>query len=239
MDKLSVERIQSLHPDLRQIALDVLEECERELKGRAKVRFTFTFRTDAEQDGLYALGRTKVNPDGKSAQRPMGFKVTNAKGGQSIHNFGLAIDIALIIDGKTASWNDLHDYDGDMVSDWMECVKIFKKYGFTWGGDWSSFIDKPHFQHTFGLSLKQLQAKRDKKEFTEGTKYVNLTDTPTKEFKAVTGLNLRSGQGTEFPVILTIPEGSKVIELARVGMWSSVEFGSKSGWVSNKYLTKL
>lgn len=236
MDKLSVDRIALLHPDLRQIALDILSEIECELKGRAKVRFTYTLRSDAEQDGLYALGRTKVNPDGKSAQRPMGYKVTNAPGGSSIHNYGLAIDIAFILDGKTASWNDLPDYDGDKVADWMECVKIFKKYGFTWGGDWSSFLDKPHFQYTFGHTLAQLKLKRAAKHFIPGTNYVKLDKKFANEYRTLAGLNLRTGSGSGFPSTLVIGKGEKVIEIKREGEWSLVNFGPKQGYVNNKYL---
>jgi peptidoglycan L-alanyl-D-glutamate endopeptidase CwlK len=40
----------------------------------------------------------------------------------------------------------------------MEVVKIFKLHGFEWGGDWK-FTDMPHFQKTFGYSVKQLQSK--------------------------------------------------------------------------------
>ena len=61
----------------------------------------------------------------------------------------------LIIDGKTASWDTLNDFDGDKVSDWMECINIAKKYGWEWGGDWK-FRDAPHFQKTFGKSITNL-----------------------------------------------------------------------------------
>lgn len=237
MDKYSLQKIEQLHPMLRESALNILSECECELKGRAKVRFISTHRSDSEQDGLYALGRTKVNPNGKSKERPLGYKVTNAKGGQSIHNFALAVDIVLIIDGKTYSWNDFHDFDGDEIFDWMEVVRIFKKHGWEWGGDWSSFVDKPHFQKTFGLTLKQLQMRRTLKQFISGTSYVLITGTTThNEFTVTDGLNLRTGRGTEFPVIVVIPSGSKVIQLTRIGDWSEVNFGPKRGWVSNKFL---
>jgi peptidoglycan L-alanyl-D-glutamate endopeptidase CwlK len=69
----------------------------------------------------------------------------------------LAVDIVLILDGKTASWDDKTDFDGDKVSDWMEVVAIFKKYGYAWGGDWR-FKDSPHFEKTFGYSTTQLKA---------------------------------------------------------------------------------
>ncbi len=108
-------------------------------------RFAYTLRTNQEQNDLYAIGRTKP-----------GKKVTNAKGGQSYHNYGMAVDIVLIIDGKTASWDTKGDFDNDGKSDWQEVVAIFKRYGWEWGGDWK-FTDYPHFQKTFGLSIADLQ----------------------------------------------------------------------------------
>jgi peptidoglycan L-alanyl-D-glutamate endopeptidase CwlK len=84
--------------------------------------------------------------------------VTNAKGGKSYHNYGLAIDICLILDGKEASWDTLKDYDGDKVADWMEAVAIFKTRGWEWGGDFKSIKDAPHFQKTFGFTTTKLKS---------------------------------------------------------------------------------
>jgi peptidoglycan L-alanyl-D-glutamate endopeptidase CwlK len=120
------------------------EEMFEALQGRAIPRLAYTLRTNKEQDELYQIGRTKP-----------GKKVTNAKGGQSYHNYGLAFDLVLIIDGKTASWDTLTDFDGDKISDWMECVRIAEKWGFDWGGLWK-FVDAPHFQKTFGKSIHDL-----------------------------------------------------------------------------------
>ncbi|MGK4568016.1 M15 family metallopeptidase [Flavobacterium sp. 3HN19-14] len=129
MDKASQDRIQKLHPSVRDEVTTIVNECNAALKGRSQMRIAQGLRTFAEQDALYA-------------QRP---KVTNAKGGQSVHNYGFAVDIVLIIDGKTASWDTKKDWDGDKVSDWDECVKIFAKHGWSWGGNWASFKDMPHF----------------------------------------------------------------------------------------------
>jgi hypothetical protein len=55
-------------------------------------------------------------------------------------------DIVLIIDGKVASWDVKKDWDNDKVSDWDECVKVFAKFGWSWGGNWNGgFKDMPHF----------------------------------------------------------------------------------------------
>lgn len=237
MDKINEYLIEQLHPDLRQSAITCINKCDVALSGRAKVRLTYTYRTIAEQNFLYAKGRTTVNPDGKSKQRPLGYKVTNAKGGQSIHNYAMALDIALLVDGKSLSWNDVKDFDADGLSDWMECVKIFKDQGWQWGGDWSSFIDKPHFQKTFGLTLSQLQARQAAKDFIVGTKFINIKHVITfKTLTTISDINLRIGAGTEYGVIQVIPKLSKVIEKKRIDGWSQIEFGPRTGWVSNKYL---
>jgi len=149
MDKITEQRIALLHPNIRQEVTDIINECNRALTGRAQVRISQGLRTFGEQDNLYAIGRTKP-----------GKIVTNAKGGQSIHNYGFAVDIVLIIDGKTASWDTAKDWDDDQISDWTECVNIFKKYGWSWGGDWSSFKDMPHFDKIGFSNWRLLQVKK-------------------------------------------------------------------------------
>lgn len=135
MDKVTLQRIEKLHPLVRDEVKQIIKECDEALSGRAKVRITQGLRSFEEQEKLYAIGRITA-----------GKKVTNAKAGQSIHNYGLAVDICLIIDGKTASWDTAKDWDNDQVADWYECVKIFAKHGWNWGGNWKTFKDLPHFE---------------------------------------------------------------------------------------------
>ncbi|MBU9705935.1 M15 family metallopeptidase [Paenibacillus sp. AK121] len=105
-------------------------------------------RTIDEQNGLYAQGRSKP-----------GQIVTNARGGYSYHNFGVAIDFALLLpDGKNVSWDMRRDGDGDGIADWNEVVAEAKRIGWNWGGDWRSFKDYPHFEMTFGLSTADYRA---------------------------------------------------------------------------------
>lgn len=150
-DQKTIERIAMLHPKLRDEVLALYDNIVSALTGKAICRFSYTLRTFAEQDALYAQGRTKS-----------GSIVTKAKGGQSYHNYGLAVDIVLLIDKdgngtyEEASWDEKGDYDNDRISDWMEIVAIFKRYGWEWGGDWK-FSDTPHFQKTFGKSIVELQ----------------------------------------------------------------------------------
>ena len=146
MDKATSQRIELIHPKLRAELIAIYTEICQALKGKAMCRFTSTLRTFAEQDALYYA-------------KP---QVTKAKGGQSYHNYGLAVDIVLIVDKdgnstyESASWDVKTDFDGDGQSDWMEVVAIFKRYGWEWGGDWK-FYDAPHFQKTLGYSIAQLQ----------------------------------------------------------------------------------
>ena len=105
---------------------------EQMLAGRGiKVIMTWGYRSIEEQDTLYAIGRTKP-----------GKKVTNARGGYSWHNFGLAADYAFVINGKVT-------WDGP----WSTFGQVARQCGLEWGGDWAKFTDKPHVQVTRGKSL--------------------------------------------------------------------------------------
>ncbi|CAH1194590.1 hypothetical protein PAECIP111892_01752 [Paenibacillus auburnensis] len=105
-------------------------------------------RTIAEQNALYAQGRTAP-----------GNVVTHARGGYSNHNFGVAIDFALLTnDGRSVSWDTKIDADRDGMADWNEVIAIAKALGFTWGGDFKSIYDAPHFEMTFGLSTAEYRA---------------------------------------------------------------------------------
>jgi peptidoglycan L-alanyl-D-glutamate endopeptidase CwlK len=169
MDKITIERIKILHPNLVNEANKIYEEVSQALTGNVICRFSHTLRTFNEQSQLYAQGRTKP-----------GKIVTNAKAGLSFHNYGLAIDIVLLIDKnkdgnyETASWDRFLDGDNDKKADWQEIVTIFKQYGWEWGGDWK-FKDYPHFQKTFGFSVRELLNRYNKKEFVSGSKYVKLS----------------------------------------------------------------
>lgn len=153
MTKGTIDKISKLHPSVRDEVTKIINEINTSvLTGDSKVIITQGLRTFTEQDALYAQGRTKP-----------GKKVTNAKGGQSVHNYGFAVDIALIIKDKEVSWDTKKDWDKDNQSDWMEVVSVFKKYGWSWGGDWISFKDMPHFDKKgFGDWKKLLKLNKDK-----------------------------------------------------------------------------
>ena len=95
------------------------------------------------------------------------------------HNYGLAVDIILLVDKdangtyESALWDVKSDFDGDNKSDWMEIVAIFKRHGWEWGGDWK-FYDAPHFQKTLGKSIVELLKMHNSKKFMTKTTYVDL-----------------------------------------------------------------
>lgn len=87
---------------------------------------TCTYRSNEEQNILFS-------------KRP---KVTNAKAGQSPHNFNpsFAFDIGFIGVNKQMDWSPKY---------FKLFAEIIKQYSpiISWGGDWSSFKDAPHFEH--------------------------------------------------------------------------------------------
>lgn len=111
-----------------------------------KILITDDYRSSEEQNVLYKQGRSKP-----------GQVVTNVKGGASFHNYGLAVDFALVKPDGDVIWDMKYDGNGNGKADWMEVVTAAKKLGFTWGGDWTSFKDYPHLQMDFGYSIKDLQ----------------------------------------------------------------------------------
>lgn len=116
-------RTDNLHPVLQRKITELIQLCN---KNGYKIRITQGLRTVAEQDALYAQGRTKP-----------GNKVTNAKGGYSMHNWGVAFDFCRN-DGK----DPYYDNDGFFT----KVGKLGVSIGLEWGGNWKSPVDKPHFQ---------------------------------------------------------------------------------------------
>lgn len=154
MDRLTVKRIKTAHPSVREELHCLYEDITNSVDSQyCKVRFSSVLRTFAEQNELYTKGRTAP-----------GGKVTWVRGGYSFHNYGLAVDIVLLIDKdkngtfESASWDTTFDGDGDGVADWLEVAKIFNAYGWQWGltNSKGKRYDLPHFQKTFGHRTSEL-----------------------------------------------------------------------------------
>lgn len=105
---------------------------------------TSGFRSVADQDALYAQGRTKP-----------GKVVTNARGGQSYHNFGLAIDWCRDADMTREGLQP--DWDPDSYETISQKAPAL---GLESGLHWK-FRDAPHVQlniESKGITLPQLDA---------------------------------------------------------------------------------
>jgi peptidoglycan L-alanyl-D-glutamate endopeptidase CwlK len=108
------------------------------------------FRTFDDQDELYAQGRTKP-----------GDIVTNARGGDSLHNYGLAADY--VLDGQIEkpgiqwSWDTKADLNHDGRSDWLQMAAIAVLCGLEAGWFWKKFPDAPHVQNRYGLTLAEIK----------------------------------------------------------------------------------
>ena len=125
-----------LHEKVRPYAERLVAECEKQ---GLKIKITDTLRTKAEQDALYAQGRTKP-----------GNIVTNARYPASNHCWGIAFDFCRN-DGQGA----FNDNDGFF----RKVGNVGKSIGLEWGGDWTSFKDKPHFEYGGFGKWRTLKAK--------------------------------------------------------------------------------
>ena len=97
-----------------------------------------TLRTYEEQEALYAQGRTAP-----------GKIVTNAKPGESVHNFGLALDFAILDKTGAIDWRDIPAY--------RTVGELGEELGFQWGGRFKTIIDYPHMQMSFGFAIQDLR----------------------------------------------------------------------------------
>ena len=160
--------IQQLYPPFRTLVESLFLNC---LSRGAPYYATSAYRSSEEQDDLYTLGRTVKN-NNANIKTPMGTIVTNAKGGESAHNFGLAVDFAL---------------DGDknkegLQPDWSSSAyKILGeeagKLGLEWGGNWKNFKDSPHVQLKLSknnINLKDLNKILKQKGMAEVYKFLDL-----------------------------------------------------------------
>ncbi len=115
--------ISVLHPQLRKKSIELRKICE---KNGLKIGIGECLRTVAEQDALYAKGRTQP-----------GKRVTNARGSTyaSQHQWGIAFDFYR--NDGTGAYNETGDFFNRVGA-------LAKTIGLGWGGDWKSPVDKPH-----------------------------------------------------------------------------------------------
>ena len=128
--------LDDLHPRVKVLAERFKADC---LAAGYDVLIYSTYRDVEAQNAIYAQGRTTK-----------GVIVTNAKGGQSFHNYRVAFDWVPMLHGKPL-WNDSFAY--------TKCAHIGEALGLEWAGRWSGKLkETAHFQYTGGLKLADFQA---------------------------------------------------------------------------------
>lgn len=132
-DLVTWKRIEELHPAIREKARAFIKKAAEQ---GIFLRVTEAYRSFERSDELYAQGRTKP-----------GSIVSNARGGESYHNYGLAFDVVEMKDGK-GLWEN---------PNWPKIGALGKEFGFRWGGDFKSLQDLPHFE--YGGKLSTLLAR--------------------------------------------------------------------------------
>ena len=145
-----------LRPEFGRLVGEWLNRCNA--KGVA-VLIHCTRRTPEQQDALYQIGRRGV--DGEKI-------VTNAKAGQSFHQYGAAIDAVPWEWYDDAAkpgletrldWSPF-DSEGDLDARWSVMVASAEDVGLDWSGNWKGFREYVHFQER-GVSLEGLRGHGD------------------------------------------------------------------------------
>lgn len=127
MDQISQTRLDPLHPVLISRYTQLDAACEAI---GIRLRITWGLRTYAQEDALYAQGRTAP-----------GKIVTEARGGWSAHNFGYALD-AVPDDPSFLTWHP--DWD-DLDLRWQKVLDLAQSCKLAEGARWRTFPDAPHF----------------------------------------------------------------------------------------------
>ena len=155
---INSRKIEDLHPHVQPKADRFIFESK---KSGIDLLAISTYRDVECQNSLYAQGRTtagnpctcggKFNATGKCHKHPLGLPVTDARGGDSYHNYCRALDAAPIVAGKIV-WNN--------AQLWQSIGAVAKSCGLDWAGDWRKFKEMDHFQFTDGLKLADFKAGR-------------------------------------------------------------------------------
>jgi peptidoglycan LD-endopeptidase CwlK len=118
-EKRNRENISKLAPNTRQATEKWYEYCKKE---GIDILIYETLRTLETQKQYVARGVSQTL--------------------KSYHLVGQALDFVPVVKGK-AAWS------GYGSADILKAVAHAKKLGFEWGGDWKSFVDKPHLQFNY------------------------------------------------------------------------------------------
>ncbi len=138
----SSRSIDDLQPDVAEKCRAHLAACEAE---GIDLLITCTLRDWDEQARLFKQGRTAP-----------GAIVTNARPGDSLHNYGRAYDVVPLRNGKPV-WGTIATMDADL---WNRVGCLGESVGLEWAGRWRGrLVEFAHFQDSGGLTLAELKAQ--------------------------------------------------------------------------------
>lgn len=228
------------HPRLQRIASAWIKACATE---GITVAIGETLRTVAEQDALYAQGRTKP-----------GNKVTNARGSSysSQHQWGIAFDfyLKMDIDGDGSTSDDAFN---DSTGMFKKASELAKGLGLAWGGDWKSLEDKPHlYLPDWGSGTNILKQRYGTFEAFKKTWAAENSTVPEQSKTVITDLKeIKSGiRGLRVTasslIIRTTPKGTdtgkrytkdqRVQPINKCFADGDPWIQTADGWISGKYL---
>ena len=229
------------HPRLQRIASAWIKACATE---GITVAIGETLRTVAEQDALYAQGRTKP-----------GNIVTNAKGSSysSQHQWGVAFDfyLKMDVDGDGSVSDDAYN---DSTGMFKKAAELAKALGLAWGGDWRSIVDKPHlYLPDWGSGTNILKQRYGTFEAFKKTWAVENSTVPEQSKMVIADLKeIKSGiRGLSITasslIIRTAPAGAdsgkryskdqQVQPIRKCFVSGAPWIQTADGWVSGKYLS--
>ena len=139
LQRKSAAKLAGLHASIQPLAQQLVEAAARE---GIIITITQGHRSTAEQDALYAKGRTVP-----------GSVVTGVQGGESWHNFGLAFDVAIVAPPPPGKATTAPGRD-----EWAIVGALGTNLGLTWGGSFSNLNDPGHFEYHPGLTKAEAQA---------------------------------------------------------------------------------
>lgn len=139
---INSREVKELHPEVQKRLLAFRGRCSQE---GIDLLVISTYRDFESQNALYEQGRTTP-----------GHIVTNAKAGDSYHNWRCAFDAVPLVTGKPL-WQ-VFLKDGTMHPMWKRVGEIAAECGLEWAGTWKSFKEYDHFQYTAGLTLADFKS---------------------------------------------------------------------------------
>ena len=134
--------------NLSDLLPEVADKCQAHIDACATERIdlliTCTLRDFEQQTALYQQGRTA----------PGGI-VTNARAGDSAHNYGRAYDVVPMRNGKPV-WGTIADMDAAL---WRRVGELGESVGMEWAGRWKTFRELAHFQDLGGMTIASLKSE--------------------------------------------------------------------------------